>query len=191
MSHELIFLPVNMDTVHWVLFFICPANREIIVIDSLYDPRIQYHINMYHNLVRFIQDYQRTTPLPQDEWAWHMKPITANRQVNQDDCGVCMSLAVYCLLFGLHYRTIPPHLFHNQARIFMLYTVMGYHFHADKDYSNNSMDLDEEQGTIIIVEYSSPDVQYNDDCNRYERQKQLLKIANPPPLKRAQLNDLY
>jgi hypothetical protein len=113
MSHELISVPVNMENVHWCLFVICPANREIIVIDSLYDPRSQYHVNIYHHLVHFIQDYQKTKSLPQDEWAWHMKPITVKRQVNQDGCGVCMSLAIYCLIFGLDYRTIPPHLFHN------------------------------------------------------------------------------
>jgi hypothetical protein len=98
---------------------------------------------------------------------------------------------MYCLIFGLDYRTMPPHLFHNQARLFIFYTVMGYHFHAGKDDNNNIIDLDEERGTFTIVEYSSPPVQYNDDCNRYERQQQLLKIANPPPLQRAQLNDLY
>jgi hypothetical protein len=85
MSHELMFVPVNMENVHWVLFIICPANREIIVIDSLYDPKSQYHVNIYHNLVRFIQDYQKTRLLPQDRWAWDIKPITVKHQVNQDD----------------------------------------------------------------------------------------------------------
>jgi hypothetical protein len=97
-----------------------------------------------------------------------MEPITVKRQVNQDDCGVCMSLAVYCLIFGLDYRPIPPHLFHNQARLFMFYTVMGYHFNPDEDQTNN---LDEGRGSITIVEDTSPVVQYNDDCNRYERQQ--------------------
>jgi Ulp1 family protease len=55
MSHELISVPMNMENVHWCLFLICPANREIIVIDSLYDPRSQYHVNIYHHLVHFIQ----------------------------------------------------------------------------------------------------------------------------------------
>jgi Ulp1 family protease len=59
MSHELMFVPVNMDNVHWILFVICPENREMIVIDSLYDPISQYHISMYRNLVHFIQEYQR------------------------------------------------------------------------------------------------------------------------------------
>jgi Ulp1 family protease len=66
MSNELIFVPVNMENVQWVLFVICPANREIFVVDSLYDPRSQYHVNIYHNLVPFIQDYQKTKSLPQD-----------------------------------------------------------------------------------------------------------------------------
>jgi hypothetical protein len=42
---------------------------------------------------------------------------------------------------------------------------------------------------ITIVEDTSPSVQYNDYCNRYERQKQLRNP--PPPLERAQLKDLY
>jgi hypothetical protein len=92
MSHELILVPVNMENV--CLFVIFPANREIIAIDSLYDPRSQYHINIYHHLVQFIQDYQKKS-LQQDEWAWHMKPITVKQQANQDDCGVCMSLEMY------------------------------------------------------------------------------------------------
>jgi hypothetical protein len=191
MSHDLISVPVNMENVHWVLFVICPENQEIIVIDSMYDPRSQYHINFYHNCVQFIQDYQKTKSLPQDKWECHMKPITVKQQVNQDECGVCMSLAMYCLILGLDYRTITPHLFHNQAHLFMFYTVMGYHFNADEDDNNNSTDVDEERGMITIVEDMSPHVRYNYDCNRYERQQQLRNKKNQPPLERAQLKNLY
>jgi hypothetical protein len=119
-----------------------------------------------------------------------MQPITVKRQVNQDKCGVCMSLEMHCLIFGLDYRTIPPHLFHNQARLFMFYTVMGYRCNADKDEYNNSTDLDKVRGMITVVEDMSPPVQYNDDCNRYECQQQPRKKI-PPPLERAQLKDLY
>jgi hypothetical protein len=101
-------------------------------------------------------------------------------QVNQDDCGVCISLTMYCLFFGFNYHTIPPHLFHNQARLFMFYTVMGYHFNVDEDEYNNSMDLDGRKGIITIVEDISPPAQYNDDCNRYERKQQLQKKIHLP-----------
>jgi Ulp1 family protease len=37
LSHEMIFVPVHEHNDHWVLFIICPVNREITVIDSLYD----------------------------------------------------------------------------------------------------------------------------------------------------------
>jgi hypothetical protein len=188
MYHQLISVPVNMENVHWCVFVICAANCEIIVIDSLYNPRSQYHVNIYHHPVHLIQDYQKTKSLSQDKWAWHMKSITVKWQVNQDDCGVCMSLTMYCLIFGLDYRTIPPRLFNNQARLFMFYTVMGYHLNPDEDQTNN---LDEGIGSITIVEYTWPSVQYNDDCNLYERQQRLRNKTNPPPLEQAHLNDLY
>jgi hypothetical protein len=73
----------------------------------------------------------------------------------------------------------------------MFYTFMGYHINADEDNNNNITDLDEEPGMIPIVDDTSPPVQYNDDCNRYESQQQLLNKKNPPPLERAQLKDLY
>jgi hypothetical protein len=181
MSHELIFVPMNMENVHWVFFVICPENQETIFIDSLYDPRSHYHIIIDHNIVHFIQDYQKIKSLPQDKWGWHTKPITVKRLVNQDDCGVCMSLGMYCLIFGLDYRTIPPHLFHNQAPLFMFYTVMGCHFSADEDDNINSMYLDEERGMVTNVEAISPPVQYTDDCNRYERQQPLQNKKIYPP----------
>jgi hypothetical protein len=98
LSHEAIFVPVNMNNVHWVLFVICPPNREILAINSLYDPTSPFHFTIYHNLVHFIQDYHQLKSLPQDRWAWIMRPITVKKQVNDDDCGVCLSLAIYCLV---------------------------------------------------------------------------------------------
>jgi hypothetical protein len=89
---------------------------------------------------------------------------------------------MFCLFFGLDNSTIPPHLFHNKARLFMFYTVMGYHFIAEEEDNNNGADLDEEQGMITVVEDMLHHVQYNDDCNRYECQTQLLnKKKSPPP----------
>jgi Ulp1 family protease len=38
LSHEVICVPVNMKNMHWILFYIIPVNREMLVIDSLYDP---------------------------------------------------------------------------------------------------------------------------------------------------------
>jgi hypothetical protein len=57
-----------------------------------------------------------------------MCAITVKKQVNDDDCGVCLSLAIYCLIHGLDCRTIPPVKFNNQAHLFMLHTVMGFQF---------------------------------------------------------------
>jgi Ulp1 family protease len=37
LSHEKICVPVHKDANHWVLFVICPANRQITIIDSFYD----------------------------------------------------------------------------------------------------------------------------------------------------------
>jgi hypothetical protein len=70
----------------------------------------------------------------------------------------------------------------------MFYTVMGYHFNPGEYQTNN---VDEGRGSITIVEDTSPAVQYNDDCNNYERQQQIRNKTNPHPLERAQLNDLY
>jgi Ulp1 family protease len=37
LSHEKIFVPVHKDANHWVLFVIFPADRQITIIDPLYD----------------------------------------------------------------------------------------------------------------------------------------------------------
>jgi hypothetical protein len=46
LSHEVICVPVSMDNMNWILFAIVPANREILVIDYLYDPAIPYHVKI-------------------------------------------------------------------------------------------------------------------------------------------------
>jgi Ulp1 family protease len=38
LSHDMIFVPVNMDNVHWVLFSIWLAYKEILIFDSFFDP---------------------------------------------------------------------------------------------------------------------------------------------------------
>jgi hypothetical protein len=86
-----------------------------LVIDSLYDPTSPFHVTIYHNLVQFIQDYQKPKYLPQDGWAWHIHAITTKKQANDDDCGVCLSIAIYYLINGLDYHTIPQAMFYNQA----------------------------------------------------------------------------
>jgi Ulp1 family protease len=58
MSHEKIFVPVHNDLKHWVLFVICPADRKITIIDSLYDQG-PCHVLMFENLVKFIHEYER------------------------------------------------------------------------------------------------------------------------------------
>jgi Ulp1 family protease len=56
--HEEIFVPVNMDNVHWIMFSIIPANREILVIESMFDPTSHCHVTIYRTLLHFIDDYQ-------------------------------------------------------------------------------------------------------------------------------------
>jgi Ulp1 family protease len=106
-------MPVKMDNMNWVLFAFWPANQDILAIDSLFDPTSTFHVTMYRNLVHFIQDYQQSKFLLQDRWAWHMRAITVKKQVNDDDCGVCVSLAIYFIIRGLDYHIIPPKKFND------------------------------------------------------------------------------
>jgi hypothetical protein len=76
-------------------------------------------------MVRFINDYQKSKDIPEERWAWHVCTAIVKKQENYDDCGVCLSLAVYCLIHGLDYHTMPPLLFSNQASLFIFYIVMG------------------------------------------------------------------
>jgi hypothetical protein len=69
-----------------------------------------------------------------------MRPVSSKKQVNLDDCGVCSSIAIYCLVHGLDHHVISLEKFTNQARLIMSYTVMGYNFDQD-DSSINRMDL--------------------------------------------------
>jgi Ulp1 family protease len=132
LPHEKIFVPVYKDKNHWVLFVICPADRQITIIDSLYDQG-SWHVLMFDNIVKFIHNYEKSKEIPKDKWTWHMHPVVVNKQLNLGDCGACTCLEIYCLVHGLDYRTMLTFLFANQARIFVYYTVMGYKF--DQDYS--------------------------------------------------------
>jgi Ulp1 family protease len=86
-SHEKIFVPVHKDLNHWVIFVICPADRQITIIDSLYDQG-PWHVLMFDNIVKFIHDYKKSKDIPEDKWAWHMHPVVVNKQLNLDDCEV-------------------------------------------------------------------------------------------------------
>jgi Ulp1 family protease len=55
LSHEKIFFPVHKDTNHWVLFVICPADRQITIINSIYDQG-PWHVMMFDNIFKFIHD---------------------------------------------------------------------------------------------------------------------------------------
>jgi Ulp1 family protease len=57
-SHEKISVPVQKHGNHWVLFVICPADRQITIIDSLYDQG-SWHVKMFDNIVKFIDDYEK------------------------------------------------------------------------------------------------------------------------------------
>jgi Ulp1 family protease len=59
LSHKKICLPFHKDENHWVLFVICPANRQITIIDSLYDQG-PWHVMMFENIVKFIHDYEKS-----------------------------------------------------------------------------------------------------------------------------------
>jgi Ulp1 family protease len=119
LSHEKIFVLVHKHAHHWVLFVICPADRQITIIDLLYDQG-PWHAMMFDNIVKFIHDYEKSKETPKDKWALHMHPVVVNRQLNLNDCEeVCTCLAIYYVFHGLDYRTLPTFLFTNQARIFV------------------------------------------------------------------------
>jgi Ulp1 family protease len=56
--HEKLCVPVHKYLNHWVLFVICPADRQITIIDSLYDQG-PWHVLMFENRVKFIHEYER------------------------------------------------------------------------------------------------------------------------------------
>jgi Ulp1 family protease len=58
LSHEKICVPVHKDAHHWVLSVFCPADRQITIIDSLYDQG-PWHFLMFNNIVKFIHDYEK------------------------------------------------------------------------------------------------------------------------------------
>jgi Ulp1 family protease len=161
LSHEKIFVPVHKHQNHWFLFVIFSADREINIIDLLYNQG-PWHVKTFDNIVNFIHDYAKSKEIPKDKWDWHMHPIFVDKQLNLNDCGVCMCLAIYCLVHGLDYSTMPTFLFANKACIFMYFIVMGYQF--DKDDSYNSL-LDEVLGASTIVDDDSPPVDYRDSAN--------------------------
>jgi Ulp1 family protease len=161
LSHDKILVPVHKYLNHLVLFAICPADRQITIIDSLYDQGT-WHVLMFDNIVKFIHDYEKSKDIPEDKWAWHMHPVVVNKQLNLDYCGVCTCLAIYCLFHGLDYRTMPTFLFANQALIFVYYTIMGYQFDHDEMYNPS---LDEVIGASTIVDDDAPSIDYRDDAN--------------------------
>jgi Ulp1 family protease len=59
LSHKKILVPFHKDANHWVMFVICPADRQITIIDSLYDQG-PWHILMFDNIVKFIYDYEKS-----------------------------------------------------------------------------------------------------------------------------------
>jgi Ulp1 family protease len=148
-----------------VLFVICPADRQITIIDSLYDQGL-WHVLMFDNIVKLIHDYKKSKKIPEDKWDWHMHPVVVNKQLNLDYCGVYTCLAIYCLVHGLDYRTMPTFLFANQARIFVYYTIMGYQFDHDEMYNPS---LDEVIGAPTIKDDDAPPIDYRDDANRHGR----------------------
>jgi hypothetical protein len=133
---------------------------------------------MFDNIVKFVHDYKKSK---------EMHPVVVDKQLNLDDCGVCTCLAIYCLVHGLDYRTMPTFLFANQACIFVYYTVMGYQFDQDESYNSA---LDEVLGASTIVDDDTPSIDYRYDDNRHERGQLTLTITNPPPLPQVTAADL-
>jgi hypothetical protein len=105
--------------------------------------------------------------------------VVVDTQLNLDDCVVCTCLAMYCLVHGLDYHTMPTFLFANQARIFVYYTVMGYQFDHNESYNSA---LDEVLGASTIVDDDAPPIDYRDDANRHKLGQQTFTGTNPPPL---------
>jgi hypothetical protein len=118
---------------------------------------------------------------------WNMRPITVKYQVNDDEFGLCLSIAVYCLVRGLDFCTIPTEKFNNEARLFIFYTVMGFKLDQDDNYDPA---FGEDRDTVTIIDDASPGVAYNDDFNRFECSQLLVWAKNPTDLAQAQLRDL-
>jgi Ulp1 family protease len=91
--HVKIFFPVHKHGNHCMIFVICPADRKITIIESLYDQGSR-HVTIFDNMVKFIHDYETSKELPQDKWDWNMHPVIVDKQLNNDDCGVCVCLAI-------------------------------------------------------------------------------------------------
>jgi hypothetical protein len=108
-----------------------------------------------------------------------MHPFIVDKQLNNDECEVCLSLTITFLVHGLDYRTMPPFLFANQGHLFIYYFIMGYQFDQDDTYDSS---LDQVAGTSTIVDDDAPDVHYRDDSNRHERGKPTCRETNPPAL---------
>jgi hypothetical protein len=186
LSHQKIFVPVHKHANHWFLFVVCPANRQITSFDSLYDQG-PWHVMMFDNIVKFIHDNNKSKEIPKDKWALHMHLVVVDKKLNLDDCGVCTCLAIYCLVHGLDYRTMPTFLSYNKARIFVYYTVMRYQFYQDESYNSS---LDEVLGVSTIVDDDVPPIDYIDDANRHERDQPTLTGTNPPQLPQVTAADL-
>jgi Ulp1 family protease len=116
LSQEKIFAPVHKFANHWFLFAVCPVDRQITIIDSLYDQG-PWHVKMFDNIVKFIHDYDKSKEIPKYKWAWHMHPVVVDKQLSLDNFGVFTCLEIYCLVYGLDYRTMPTFFFANQACI--------------------------------------------------------------------------
>jgi hypothetical protein len=96
-------------------------------------------------------------------------------------------LAIYVLVHGLDYRTMPTFLSANQARIFVYYIFMGYQFAQDDSYN---LSLDEVLGASTIIDADDAPVDYIDDANRHDRGQLTLAGTNPSPLPQVTAADL-
>jgi hypothetical protein len=67
LSHAKIFVPVHNRANHWVLFVVCPADRKITIIDSLYYQG-SWHVMMLNNIVKFIHDYKKSKKIQKINW---------------------------------------------------------------------------------------------------------------------------
>jgi Ulp1 family protease len=75
LDYGYVFIPTNNNKLHWVLFFIVPAERRVECYDSLYDAN-GFHYESLSVIIKFLKDYQVFNKLPVDDWTWSVKIVS-------------------------------------------------------------------------------------------------------------------
>jgi Ulp1 family protease len=133
LDYEYVFIPTNNNRLHWVLFFIVPAERRIECYDSLYEAG-GFHYESLSVIIRFIKDYQVLNKLPVDDWMWSVKIVCEPKQNNLIDCGVFVCMQIYCMMKGWDLNSIPVDAYNSILQLFIAYSMLKWDI-GTEDYS--------------------------------------------------------